>query len=141
MSKFEDILRDVGRTVKGSAENVRDYAKVKYNLTRENGEITTLLEELGRMAYEAKKSGEPIPEHEYALICEALDEGYATVENLRDEQNKILGRIECPACRRMIDRGYEFCPHCGAPIGKKDGCCGDDCDCASSDGDNGKEDE
>ena len=115
---FEAFFRDLGKNVKGGAETVRDYAKVKYSLSRENGEIDQLIKELGKLAYESYLKGEDIPEKEFKLLCSAIDEGYSAVGDLKKEELRILGKEECPNCGKGLDKAYEFCPFCGAAIAR-----------------------
>lgn len=117
MSIFEDMkinVKAVTDVISEKAEHLVNISKYKLNLVEIDKNINKCLLELGKCAYNAKKSGDEL----------AVDTVIAQLDELYSQRDVIAGEIAfwdassvfCPVCGQSCVKDVEYCPACGAKL-------------------------
>jgi hypothetical protein len=92
-----------------------DISKLRINAADINNEIAKRCEALGRIVYEAKKTGNPSDE----LIQECInviEELYEQLDAVNDQIAILKNRVKCKVCGSENAQEAVYCSHCGAKL-------------------------
>lgn len=117
MSIFEDVkinVKAVADVIGEKAEHLVNISKYRINLMEIEKNINLRLIELGKCAYNAKKTGDEL----------AVDTVIAELDELYSQRDVIAGEIAfwdatsvfCPVCGQSCVKDAEYCPSCGAKL-------------------------
>ena len=113
MSVFDDILttaKNAADVVGKKAIQVKDISRLRLSIIELNKEIGRNFEALGRLVYDAGKSGNS---YDVDDSVAAIDELYEELSILSDEMNRLRGRVVCPCCGKENTLDATFCSKCG----------------------------
>ena len=116
MGTFEDILnmaREGAEKVGQKTSDFVEVTKMKMSLSNIEKEINATYEGLGRLVYDAGKSGEDVTDMVQACI-DNIDALQADADDLRDGIYTAKQMRKCAACGAINDRDADFCNKCGA---------------------------
>ena len=118
MSTFDDILYKAKTVVVVAGEKTGEFielTKLRMNAAQKEKEITMSLEGMGRLVYEANKSG--LDADELLDVCiERVDTLTAELEGLREKINRCKGLVICAGCGVANAEDACFCKRCGVPL-------------------------
>lgn len=120
MGLFEDVVvnaRSAANVVGKKAGQLVDISKLRLSAADVEREISGRLEALGRLVYDAKKTG--VDSH--ALIEEGIsciDELYEQLDVINDELAQARNKIICPKCGGTNPQEFSYCGRCGAKLTK-----------------------
>ena len=115
---WDDIIgktRDAAEFVGRKTEDIVELTRLKVALCDTERELAATMEGLGRLVYDAKKSGADISELLDAGV-EAADELHLKADRLRRKiaQNRKLH--ECKECHTFNPDDAAFCKSCGKSL-------------------------
>ena len=107
--KLQDTIGVAGQEITYRAKDIKDKAKLQYEIRQREGYLKELYIELGKKYYSEHKDdeGEDFEEIE-TLLCELSD--------LRGEWGNMKGAKECPHCGAQVPNDSEYCNKCGTPL-------------------------
>ena len=121
MGAFEDVVinaKSAAASVGKEAGRLVDISKLKLNAAELQRDISKKYENLGKMVYDAYKSGTSdnmsFDEH---IGC--IDELYKRIEEVNERINALSKKSACPKCGFKNDDKAVFCSHCGAKLGEE----------------------
>ena len=130
MSFWDDLQKTLSEatdfTVQKTTE-LSDLAKLKYNIHSAEKKLERIYADIGRLYYDAKKTG---ADHEFectTLIMQA-DKLTRDIANMKAESAKLKKTSVCPVCSAEVSKECTFCPVCGEKL-----CDDDDADDADED--------
>ena len=116
MTIFDDILataKSAADVVGKKAVLVKELSRLRLTMAELNKEISRNFEALGRLVYDASKSGNSYDVNDSVL---AIDELYEELSALSEELNRLRGRTVCPCCGHENVLGATFCNKCGTRL-------------------------
>lgn len=116
MTIFDDILataKSAADVVGKKAILVKELSRLRLTMAELNKEISRNFEALGRLVYDASKSGNSYDVNDSVL---AIDELYEELSALSEELNRLRGRMVCPCCGHENVLGATFCNKCGTRL-------------------------
>lgn len=120
MGLFEDVVvnaRSAANVVGKKAGQLVDISKLRLSAADVEREIAARMEALGRVVYDAKKTGVD----SQALIDEGvscIDELYEQLDVINDELAQARNKIICPKCGGTNPQEFLYCGRCGAKLVK-----------------------
>lgn len=112
--KLKDEIISVGKEVGDKVSGVSNIARLKLDLRSQEDALEVMYAELGHAYYEDNKdSEEDIPEKDAIL---AIKEAEAEVEETKKKLKKLQKSTGCPECGEKYQKGFKFCPFCGATL-------------------------
>lgn len=118
MATFEEILNKAREGAEKAGQKASDFVEVtrmKMNIAELEKEIAATYEGLGRLVYDAKKSGEDLNEMVEACV-ENIDELQADAEELRGKLYAFKHMQKCSACGAINTEDAAFCNQCGKTL-------------------------
>ena len=119
MATFEEILNMAREGAEKVGQKTSDFVEVtrmKMHIAELEKEIAATYEGLGRLVYDAEKSGQDSADMVRACI-ENIDELQADVDALRDQLFAFKHMQKCAECGAINDEDAAFCNQCGAAFG------------------------
>ena len=121
MPSFEDVVSKA-KTVAGAAgKKTSDFIEVtrlKIEVAELEKNITSALEGLGRLVYDARKSGEDVSSMVEECVV-SIDEYKEKIDLLRDKIDSYRYTVHCKNCGASNPNDATFCKKCGATIASK----------------------
>ncbi len=118
MASFDDFLnltKETAEKVGKKTGDLIEVSKLRLRLSTAERELSTALEGLGRLVYDAGKSGEDISEMTASAMTH-LDELTEKAEQLRAEIDNCKNRKRCPNCGAVNTEDAIFCKQCGTKL-------------------------
>lgn len=118
MSMIDDMwvnAKSAAETVGKKAGQMLDRSKLRLAVMDVKGELSKKYRLLGKLCYEAHKSGKDYTESQQALL-ENITELNAQLASLRDMLAGIEKKVKCAACGSYNQKGALFCSKCGARL-------------------------
>ncbi len=115
---FDELSDTISKTAQGFSTKVGgiyEAQKVTSKISGEERMIKKLMEDMGKILYERFKAGEETDE-ELSEICGKIGEHLEKIEELKGEALKKKGQKVCPACGKVLESNFPFCPFCGASV-------------------------
>ena len=113
---FDEIKRSASgvadRAVKKTGE-VTSLVRLKVNVRTAESKLSEVYEEIGRLFYNAERSGEDCTSDIAAYIMKA-DKLKADIAAYNKQIAKLRNVRICDTCGHEIDQSVNFCPICGA---------------------------
>ena len=113
---FDEIKRGAsglaGRAVKKTGD-VTSLVKLKLGIKSAESKLSSVYEEIGRLFYNAERSGEDCTSDIAAYIMKA-DKLKADIAAFNKQVAKLRNVRVCEGCGNEIDETVSFCPFCGA---------------------------
>jgi len=119
MATFEEILNKAREGAEKVGQKTSDFVEVtrmKMRIAEIEKEVAATYEGLGRLVYDAQKSGEDVGDMISACV-ENIDELQADADALRDQLYAFKHLQKCAACGAVNDEDAAFCNKCGTPFG------------------------
>ena len=119
MATFEEILNKARAGAEKVGQKTSDFVEItrmKMDIAEIEKEIAATYEGLGRLVYDAEKSGQDSTEMVQACI-ENIDELQADVDEIRDRLYAFKHMKKCASCGAINDEDADFCNKCGAALG------------------------
>lgn len=120
MGLFEDTVinvRSVANAVGKKAGKIADISKLKINAADLENEINKRFESLGRITYDAKKTGND--DEELVEECiHGIDELYEQLDSVNNQLTAAQNKVVCPLCGNENVTGSAFCSKCGTKLGE-----------------------
>ena len=118
MATFEEILNMAREGAEKVGQKTSDFVEItrmKMNIAELEKEIAATYEGLGRLVYDAQKSGQDCDDLVRACI-ENIEELQADVDEIRDQLYAFKHMKKCAACGAVNDEDADFCNKCGKPL-------------------------
>ena len=113
---FDEIKRNAsgfaGRAVKKTGD-VTNLVKLRVGIKTAESKLSSVYEEIGRLFYNAERSGEDCTSDIAAFIMKA-DKLKADIAAYTKQIAKLRNLRICDSCGNEIDDTDSFCPFCGA---------------------------
>lgn len=116
MTLFEDFTRRFSETAKVAAKKsgeLVEVAKLNLGIVSEEEKIKKEYIYIGKLIYEMHTEEEELPEG-FSEHCERIDSYEDSIKELKLKIYKIKNIKLCPSCNTEIEKGFKFCPKCGA---------------------------
>ena len=118
MATIDEVLgkaKDVADAARKKASEIVRKTQIRMEINSLEKEIAATFEGIGRLVYDADKSGEDIAELKEDLYktIEALRK---KIDALRDELCEYNGAIRCKACGAINANDSVFCSKCGEKL-------------------------
>lgn len=120
MATFEEVLvkaKTMAESAGKKTGELVDQVRLKMDVAQTEKELATAFEGLGRLVYDAHRSGEdiaPLVEDCAARIGELTEKVEATRRQI-DEYNKVS---RCQSCGAANPDDALYCKHCGTKLGE-----------------------
>ena len=112
---FDEIKRNAsglaGRAAKKTGD-MTNLVKLKFAVKSAEGKLSSVYEEIGRLFYNAERSGEDCTSDIAAYIMKA-DKLKADIAAYTKQIAKLRNIRICESCGNEIDETVSFCPFCG----------------------------
>lgn len=122
MEFFEKLGKKASETYKTAAEKTNKIAgdtKLKVKIHDNESKIDELYLEIGKKVYKEYKHNENIEIKDYIKTeLENIDKLTGEIEKYESERLGLSDMIECPECKKRVDKEAKFCPICGAELQK-----------------------
>ncbi|MDD3692427.1 MAG: zinc ribbon domain-containing protein [Oscillospiraceae bacterium] len=118
VATFEDVVskaKSVAETAGKKTSDFIEVTKLRLDVAELEREMTAIFEGLGRMVYDAKKSGEDAS----SLVddcVERLDECQSQIDDLRRKIDEYRYAVRCKMCGLPNPNDAVYCKKCGAKI-------------------------
>ena len=120
MGVFEDAVtnaKSAAATVGKEAGRIVDISKLRLNASEIQRDISKKYEMLGKMVYDASKSGHSagigFDEH-----IEELNVLFQKLDEVNEKISALSRKTVCPRCGAKNDEKAVFCSRCGARLGE-----------------------
>lgn len=80
-----------------------------------NNEIELLMRDIGRMVY-LTHTGTETDEQALQSKLEKIDEKYAAIAGIKEQQAALRTTMICPVCGKIVDKGDLYCRICGEKL-------------------------
>lgn len=120
MATFEEILNMAREGAEKVGQKTSDFVEVtrmKMRIAEIEKEVAATYEGLGRLVYDAEKSGQECGDMVRACV-ENIDELQADADALRDQLYAFKHMQKCPSCGAINDEDAAFCNKCGKAFGE-----------------------
>lgn len=141
---FENFKRNASTAADKAAKKTNELtaiAKLNVNVKTAETKLSSVYEEIGRMFYNAERTGVDCTGDIADCIMKA-DKLKADIASYKAEIAKLRKVVTCEGCGNEISEDAAFCSHCGmkqvkpepeAPVEECECCCGEEsCDCEES---------
>ncbi len=121
MGMFEDVVvntKSVVNVVGKKAGQIVDISKLRISAADLNNDISKRFEILGRMAYDAKKTGNESNDTVNECIA-AIDDLYEQLDAVNDQLTQLKNKTVCKSCGAENPQGASFCNRCGSKFDKE----------------------
>lgn len=118
MATWEDVICKAKELAGAAGRKVTDVAEVtkqKLKIAENERAIRDVLEAVGRVAYESRKSGEAPDEEILSELMRQADDLYAANERLQADVDNYCGRKVCD-CGAANPQGASYCNSCGKKL-------------------------
>lgn len=115
MTTFEDVLSRAKAVAETAGKKTNEFVgatKVKMEIADLQREMASVYEGLGRLVYDARKTGESADEMIDACIAR-LDEQQERLQELEDRVLERKKAVRCAACGTVNEATAKFCNNCG----------------------------
>lgn len=113
--KVADGVRSTAETIGKKTQDVVDVSKLKLNAYEINSEIRKRYEALGRIIYDARRSG-----YNCDLVIDenvrGLDVLYERLGDINIKIAKLKNKVCCPKCSSVNSADAVYCSRCGNRI-------------------------
>ena len=119
MATFEEILNMAREGAEKVGQKTSDFVEVtrmKMRIAEIEKEVAATYEGLGRLVYDAEKSGQDSDDMVRACV-ENIDELQADADALREQLYAFKHLQKCAECGAVNDEDAAFCNKCGTPFG------------------------
>lgn len=116
MSFFDQLaggLNKVTKDLTNKAQEISDTAKLNSKINDANALVKSTYTAIGEACFARYGSDE---ENEFAEEFRIIREAKASIEEYRNEINRIKGVTVCQSCGGEISKDASFCPKCGARV-------------------------
>ncbi|MBE6542419.1 MAG: zinc-ribbon domain-containing protein [Ruminococcaceae bacterium] len=120
MAFFEDFKKNASNVADKAAKKTNELtniAKLNVNIKSAEAKLNTVYEEIGRLFYNAERSGEDYTADIAASIMKA-DKLKADIVSYKASIAKLKKLVVCEACGNEISEDFAFCSFCGAKVVK-----------------------
>ena len=118
MDIIDKIISNVEKTTKAVVQkstDVVEITKVKLAISNAENEAQELVCEIGKLVYDAYKSGSGNAEV-VEKKCAELDEIKKDIEDKKNQFSKLRNRKRCSECEHENDFDAVYCCRCGAKL-------------------------
>lgn len=122
MGILDDVLqkaKDAAEVVGKKTGEIVDISKLKYNAAETRGDIAKRFESLGKIVYEAKKTGNDSSSFIDESI-EGIEAAYEKLAEINDKINEMKNIAKCPSCGAFNPIQFKHCSECGARLNNED---------------------
>lgn len=115
MSMFDDVVvnaKSAANAVGKKASQLLDLSKLRISAADLNGEINKKFKVLGRLVYDARKSGED-PAEEIASVSGEIDELMEQLDAVNAQLSAAHAKVVCGFCGQENFQDAIFCSRCG----------------------------
>lgn len=118
MGVFEDVImnaRTAAETVGKEAGRLVDLSRLRLDAAEIQRDISKKYESLGRIVYDACKSGSPADAGcgEYIV---GIDDLYRKLDEVNEKIRVLRRKTDCPKCGFSNDEKATFCSRCGTKL-------------------------
>lgn len=127
MSFFEDFKRgatDAAAKAARKTDEISNIVRLNVNVKTGEMKLSGVFEEIGRLFYEAERTGTDYTSDIASAIMKA-DKIKADIENAKKQLAKLRKVAVCKNCGKEISDEVAFCPFCGAKYEKPE----EECSC------------
>ncbi len=108
---IKDKVSDTADKTINIIDNKIDIAKLKKSIQELKAELDSFYADLGKFVIESDDQDEI--DLKIASTKEKAEELNKKIATLEEERLAKSGKFLCCACKKEIDVGVAFCPHCG----------------------------
>jgi division protein CdvB (Snf7/Vps24/ESCRT-III family) len=118
MSILENVRGKISDTAKAAVKVSRELSeisKINNEIRAQEDKVKTLLIEIGEAVYETYIEAIPV-NVDVESKCKEITECYNNIEELKAKILEVKNIVICQECKSTIERGFLFCPKCGARV-------------------------
>lgn len=119
MAMFEDVLyraKSVAVSAGKKTEELVELTKVYAKIGELRREIAALYEGLGRLTYDAQRSGEPIEKDLMEACVDQIDELEKALARAEERVMQVKNAVRCSACGACNANNAAYCNQCGEKL-------------------------
>ncbi|NLT57800.1 MAG: zinc ribbon domain-containing protein [Clostridiales bacterium] len=109
-----NALRKVGDQAAQAVGDLKENAKLNFEISSREGELADLYRELGRTTYEAKKNN--LADSTSEALIAVIDAKVEELEEIKARKVELGAPDSCQNCGRDLDANVAYCAHCGAKV-------------------------
>lgn len=121
MGLLEDVVvnaKSAVSTVGKKAGQIVDISKLRLNAADLNSEISKRFEALGRVIYDAKKTGNSADDLAGECIA-AIDELYEQLDAVNEQLSALRKKCICKGCGEENSQSAVYCSKCGRKLSEE----------------------
>lgn len=118
MTAFDDFVNKAKNVAGAAGKKTSDFVevtKLKMSVSDLERELSCTMEGLGRLVFDASKTGEDVSVQVEEAVAKA-DTIKKAIEDLKDKVCEYKKGIRCAACGASNDDDSEFCKKCGTKL-------------------------
>jgi len=118
MDLFDQISQEVqkaGEFLVEKATVAKDYTVATWNAAEIRNKINSLYKDIGKAVYAAHTQQADNSEEINGYI-DRINALKAALQEKEEIRQDLKNQKACPACKKGVNKGSAYCPHCGAKI-------------------------
>ncbi len=119
MTTWEDLVvkaKELAQAAGRKATDVKDLAKMKLAIAKNEHAMEATLEAIGRLYYDSRREGATLDEETVNELFTQMDELTAANADLQASVDANLNKKSCPECHAANPEDAAFCNKCGAKL-------------------------
>jgi ribosomal protein L40E len=121
MTTFDDVMskaKIVAETAGKKTSEFVEVTRLKMDASEIEKDMATILEGLGRLVYDAHKTGDDITAQVDECVAK-LDERQDDLLKLRQKIDEYKNKVRCSDCGAQNPVDAVYCKNCGAKLGNE----------------------
>ena len=121
-----DLFNKLGKKATETFQNTKEKTakiteeyKIKATLADDKLKISELLNEIGKIVYEARENHQDIDENIIEEKCEQIDKIKREMKDLEEKILELKDILICSGCGNKVSANDKFCSVCGEKVEKK----------------------
>ncbi|MBZ4644849.1 MAG: hypothetical protein PWR27_279 [Petroclostridium sp.] len=118
LNEIRNKMTETAKSAIKKSNEIVEVTKLSISIGDAQSRIDKLLKDIGKIMYDAYKSGEIFSE-EISTICLEIDEIADEINSMRQKIAQLKNVKVCPVCEKENESDASFCSRCGHKISEE----------------------
>ncbi len=119
LNNVKEKISDTAKAAVKASRELSEISKINMAIKAEEDKIKSILLELGGAVYETYLEIKPST-IDLEAKCKEITQCHKNIEDLKAKILEVKNIVVCQECKSNIERGFVYCPKCGAKIEYED---------------------